>query len=316
MTLNGVPGFTVGAIMLFQALYSSINVHVQQIVNYLPQISSGKEAVRSICEIMNNDDIEDNLGKKDFKRVAGNFEFKNVYYRYPNASDYAIKNFNLTVKKGECIAVVGSSGSGKSTLINMIIGFLMASEGTLKVDGHSIKDINVSDYRKSISVVTQNTILFEGSIKDNITYGLKKYSSEDLNKAVKLANIEEFLKDIPEGLNFNIGEHGNKLSGGQKQRIAIARALIRKPSVLILDEATSALDNESEYYVQQAINNVIKNKTTFIVAHRLSTIRNADRIIVMENGEIIEMGTYEELVKLKGKFFTLKNLSEISNKTA
>ncbi len=316
MTLNDVPGFTAGSIMLFQALYSSINVYVQQIVNYLPQISSGKEAVRSICEIMNNDDIEDNYGKKDFKRVEGNYKFKNVYYRYPNASDYAIKNLNLTVKKGECIAVVGSSGSGKSTLINMIIGFLKATKGTLEIDGHSIKSINVSDYRKSISVVTQNTILFEGSIKENITYGLSKYTKEDLDEVIKLANIEEFLKDIPEGIEFNIGERGNKLSGGQKQRIAIARALIRKPSVLILDEATSALDNESEYYVQQAINNVIKDKTTFIVAHRLSTIRNADRIIVMENGEIIETGTYEELVNLKGKFFTLKNLSEISNKTA
>ncbi|MBO5926225.1 MAG: ABC transporter ATP-binding protein, partial [Clostridia bacterium] len=292
MTLYGVDGFTVGSIMLYQSLYSSITTHIQQIFNYLPQISSGKEAIHSICEIMNNDDIEDNHGKKGFKKVTGSYSFENVSYRYPNSKEYAIKNFNLTVNKGECIAFVGSSGSGKSTIINMIIGFLKPTSGVLKIDNQSITDINVSDYRHSLSVVPQTSILFEGSIRENITYGLPRYTEEDLQRVVEQANINEFLKDIPEGLNFNIGEHGNKLSGGQKQRITIARALIRKPSVLILDEATSALDNISEYHVQEAINNVIKDNTTFIVAHRLSTIRNADRIVVMENGEIVETGTF------------------------
>ncbi len=316
LTLNGVDGFTVGSIMLFQSLYASITSYIQQIINYLPQISSGKEAIRSICEIMNNDDIEDNHGKKGFKKVKGTYAFENVYYRYPNAQDYAIKNFSLTVNKGECIAFVGSSGSGKSTIMNMIIGFLKPTIGVLKIDDKPVTEINISDYRHSLSVVPQTSILFEGTIRENITYGLPRYTEEDLQRVVEQANINEFLKDIPEGLNFNIGEHGNKLSGGQKQRITIARALIRNPSVLILDEATSALDNISEYQVQQAINNVIKDKTTFIVAHRLSTIRNADRIVVMEAGEIVETGTYNELMALKGKFYKLKNLSDLTSKSA
>ena len=316
LAYNGVEGFSVGSILLYQTLYLSIATNISGILNYLPQISSGKEAIRSICEIMNNDDIEDNHGKRGFKKVDGNYHFVNVYYRYPDADEYIIKNFNLTVKKGECIAFVGSSGSGKSTIINMIIGFLKPTEGSLLIDSQSVNDINVSDYRHSLSVVPQASVLFEGTIRENITYGLSHYTEEDLQRVVKQANIEEFLKDIPEGLNFNIGEHGNRLSGGQKQRITIARALIRKPSVLILDEATSALDNVSEYYVQQAIEEVIKNKTSFIVAHRLSTIRNADRIVVMENGEIIETGTFDELMELKGKFYELKNLSELTGKTA
>ena len=316
MTLLGFPGFTLGSIMLYQSLYSSITTHIQQLINYAPQISSGKESIHSICEIMNNDDIEDNHGKKGLKKVNGYYQFKNVYYKYPNSQDYAIKNFNLSVKKGECIAFVGSSGSGKSTIMNMIIGFLKPTDGVLKIDDKSVTELDLSDYRHSLSVVPQASILFEGSIRDNITYGLPRYTEEDLQRVVKQANIEEFLKDIPEGLNFNIGEHGNKLSGGQKQRITIARALIRKPSVLILDEATSALDNISEYQVQQAINNVIKDKTTFIVAHRLSTIRNADRIVVMDGGEIVETGTFDELMALKGKFYELKNLSDLTNKSA
>ena len=316
MTLLGFPGFTLGSIMLYQSLYSSITTHIQQLINYAPQISSGKESIHSICEIMNNDDIEDNHGKKGLKKVSGYYQFKNVYYKYPNSQDYAIKNFNLSVKKGECIAFVGSSGSGKSTIMNMIIGFLKPTDGVLKIDDKSVTELDLSDYRHSLSVVPQASILFEGSIRDNITYGLPRYTEEDLQRVVKQANIEEFLKDIPEGLNFNIGEHGNRLSGGQKQRITIARALIRKPSVLILDEATSALDNISEYQVQQAINNVIKDKTTFIVAHRLSTIRNADRIVVMDGGEIVETGTFDELMALKGKFYELKNLSDLTNKSA
>ena len=188
MTLFQVDGFTLGSIMLYQSLYSSITTHIQQLINYAPQISSGKESIHSICEIMNNDDIEDNHGKKGLKKVNGYYEFKNVYYKYPNSQDYAIKNFNLSVKKGECIAFVGSSGSGKSTIMNMIIGFLKPTDGVLKIDDKSVTELDLSDYRHSLSVVPQASILFEGSIRDNITYGLPRYTEEDLQRVDKLAD--------------------------------------------------------------------------------------------------------------------------------
>ena len=315
MALKGVPGFTVGAITLYQSLFSNINGEVQSIINAFPQIASGKESLRSLSEIMDSDDIEDSRGKRKLSGLKGDVKFDEVYYRYPDKTDYVIKNFCLDVKAGECIAVVGSSGSGKSTVMNMIIGFLKPTSGTLSIDGVNICDLDLSAYRSYLSVVPQSSVLFEGSIRDNITYGLKKYSDEQLNDAVERANINEFLKDMPDGLNTNVGEHGGKLSGGQKQRIAIARALIRDPRILILDEATSALDNVSEYHVQKAIESVIKGRTTFIVAHRLSTIRSADRIVCMENGEIAEIGTYDELMALKGKFYELKRLSEFSAET-
>ncbi len=314
MTIKGVPGFTVGAIMLYQSMYSSITSHVQALINLMPSIATGKEAMHSISEIMNSNEIEDNDGKIHIQKSDGNFEFENVSYKYPHSEEYVIKDFNLKVKKGECIAFVGKSGCGKSTIMNMIIGFLKPTNGTMLIDGKSVNDINITDYRHSISVVPQNSILFDGTIRENITYGLTKYSEEDVQRVVEQSNISEFLKDIPEGLNFKIGEHGAKLSGGQRQRISIARALIRNPSILILDEATSALDNVSEYHVQKAIEQVIKGKTTFIVAHRLSTIRNADRIVVMDDGKILETGTYDELIKLKGRFYELKTLNELTDK--
>ncbi len=314
MTLKGVDGFNAGAIVLFQSIFSQIYGNVNQIINSIPQISQGVDSINSITEIMACDDIEDNTGKLPINKVDGYVKFDNVSYRYPDSPDYTIKNFSLDVKKGECIAFVGSSGSGKSTIMNMIIGFLKPTIGTLYIDGNSITDINLSDYRHLISVVSQNSLLFDGSVKDNITYGLNNYTEEQLQKVLKMANVEEFLPELSKGIDTIIGEHGDKISGGQKQRITIARALIRNPSILILDEATSALDNISEYHVQKAIESIIKERTTFIVAHRLSTIRNADRIVVMENGEICEIGSYDELMQKQGKFAKLKLLSDIATK--
>ena len=198
----------------------------------------------------------------------------------------------------------------------MIIGFLKATSGCISLDGKPIDEINLSDYRKFISVVPQTSILFPGTIKENIVYGLKSYTQEELDRAIEMANINEFIKDLPNGLDTKIGEHGDKLSGGQKQRISIARAIIRNPQIIILDEATSALDNISEYQVQKAISSLIKDRTTFIVAHRLSTIRDADRIVVMDKGEIIETGTYNELMDKKGRFYELKSLSDLNEKAS
>lgn len=200
--------------------------------------------------------------------------------------------------------------------MNLIIGFLQPTEGHLYIDENDITEISLSDYRHSISVVPQNSILFAGTIRENITYGMEKIDEKKIEEVAEMANLNEFVKDLPNGLDTFIGEHGGKLSGGQKQRITIARALIRDPKILILDEATSALDNISEYHVQKAISGLIKGRTTFIVAHRLSTIRDADRIVVMDAGKCVEMGTYEQLMAKKGKFYELKNLNDMSYKQA
>lgn len=315
MAIKGVSGFTAGSIVLYQSLFSQINGYIQSIINSMPQLAVGKESIHSVSEIMNSEDIENNRGKHKIEKVNGNVDFEHVYYRYPGANEDMIKDFNLHVTSGECIAFVGSSGSGKSTIMNMIIGFLKPTRGNLLIDGENIENIDLSEYRHSISVVPQNSILFDGTVRENITYGLIRYTEEDLQRVVEMSNVSEFLPELKDGLDTRIGEHGGKLSGGQKQRITIARALIRNPSILILDEATSALDNVSEYHVQKAIETARQNRTTFIVAHRLSTIRNADRIVVMENGVIRETGTYDELMALKGKFYELKSLNDIATKS-
>ncbi len=302
----------VGDIVIFQSYFSMVTSNVSNLVNLIPEMTKGLESINSISEIVLSDEIENNYGKIKLKYVHGTVQFDNVSYKYPNTVDDVIKNITLNVESGECIAFVGASGSGKSTIMNMIIGFLQATNGTIKIDGKDINDINLTEYRKHISVVPQTSILFPGSIKENIVYGLKNYTQEDLDRAVEMANMNEFLKDLPDGIDTSIGEHGDKLSGGQKQRICIARAIIRNPKIIILDEATSALDNISEYQVQKAISSLIKDRTTFIVAHRLSTIRDADRIVVMEKGEIAEIGTYKELMDLKGKFYDLKALSDLA----
>ncbi|MBQ9756344.1 MAG: ABC transporter ATP-binding protein [Clostridia bacterium] len=314
LALNGI--IKVGDIVLYQSMFTQISGYVSTLVNCVPQIGSGAEALSSISEIMNAKDVEIVTGKSHVKDIEGRVDFKNLSYRYPNSEDMVVKNFNLKVEKGECIAVVGSSGSGKTTLMNLIIGFMMPSDGDLLIDGKSVKEFNLSEYRHHISVVPQNSILFPGTIRENITYGLNKYSEKQLEKAVQMANLSELIAELPNGLDTQIGEHGDKLSGGQKQRITIARALIRNPKILILDEATSALDNISEYHVQKAISASIAGRTTFIVAHRLSTIRNADRIVVMENGVAVEIGTYDQLMEKKGKFFELKNLNDLNQKPA
>lgn len=301
----------VGDIVLYQSYFSQISNYVLSIVNIYPELAKGLEAVHSMTEVILSDDIEDNRDKIRLRYVHGTVYFDNCCYRYPHADEDVIKDFTLHAEKGECIAFVGSSGSGKSTLMNMIIGFLMPTSGSLTIDGKPIETLNLTDYRRFISVVPQNSVMFTGTIRDNILYGLHDVPEEKLADVVKKANIEEFLADMPQGLDTDIGENGSRLSGGQKQRISIARALIRDPRILILDEATSALDNVSERHVQKAISELIKNRTTFIVAHRLSTIRDADRIVVMDKGRCAELGTYDELMEKKGRFYELKKLSDI-----
>jgi ATP-binding cassette subfamily B protein len=299
---------TVGDVILYQSFFTSILNQVSSLINIYPEIVKGFESINSVAEIFMSEDIEDNRDKKKVKNIKGNFRFENVEFKY-NASDKPVlKDFNLEVKSGECIAFVGESGAGKTTILNLIIGFNKATKGRILIDNMDMSEINLNSYRKFIAVVPQNTILFSGTVRDNITYGLPSVSDEKLQEVIEAANLSDVIKKLPKGLDTSIGEHGGMLSGGQRQRIAIARALIRNPQIIVLDEATSALDNISEMHVQKAMRNLIKERTTFIVAHRLSTIRDADRIVVLKGGMCVECGTYDELIDKKGEFYNLRKL--------
>ncbi len=301
---------SVGNVVLFQSYFNTITANIQALLNIYPEFAKGAESIKSVSEIMISDNIENNDGKIKLRYVHGTINFKDVSYKYPGADKDVIKHLNLNVEPGDCVAFVGSSGSGKSTVMNLIIGFLNATSGEIDIDGKPIEMLNLQDYRHFLAVVPQNCILFSGTIKENILYGLANYSKQRFEQVLDLANIREFTDKLPDGINTYVEEHGGNLSGGQKQRISIARAMMRDPKIIILDEATSALDNISEYHVQQAMSSLMKNRTTFIVAHRLSTIRDANKIVVMENGECIEQGTYDELMKKHGKFYELKTLSD------
>jgi ATP-binding cassette subfamily B protein len=294
---------TVGDVVMYQGFFIQIIGAVQGFLGIAPQLTSGLESMRSIGEVLESPDIEQNDGKLDVKTVGGTFEFDHVRFEYPGATRPAIDNLSLSVAAGECIAVVGESGSGKSTLMNLIIGFRRPTGGRILLDGTDMATINYRSFRRFVAVVPQQTVLFTGSVRDNITYGLQHVSEAKLTQALEMSNCADFVRKLPHGLETSIGSRGGKLSGGQRQRIAIARALLRDPRVIIFDEATSALDLQSEFLVQQAINRLIEGRTTFIVAHRLSTIRHATRVVVMSEGRITEIGTHKELLDRKGSAF-------------
>jgi ATP-binding cassette subfamily B protein len=267
-------------------------------------MTMGVESIRSIGEVLESPDIEQNEGKLEVATVAGRLQFEHVTFQYPGAAHPAVADLSLDVAAGECVAVVGESGSGKSTLMNLVIGFRRPTGGRVLLDGVDMAAINFRSFRRFLAVVPQQTVLFSGTIRENITYGLKAVPAAKLNQALEMANCAQFVAELPQGLETPIGGHGGRLSGGQRQRLAIARALLRDPRLIILDEATSALDLLSEQLVQQAINRLIAGRTTFIVAHRLSTIRHAHRIVVMSGGRIIEVGTHAELLARPGSAFS------------
>lgn len=297
-----------GDIVLYQSYFATIVTQVSGLIMLLPTIAKGMESVESISEVLNAYDIEDNSNKIVLEGLEGRFDFSNVSFKYPKTDSHVLDDFSLSVKPGETIAFVGGSGAGKSTAMNLLIGFHLASKGVVAIDGNDMSEINRRCYRKHIAVVPQNTILFSGTIRENIAYGLKGVSESEILTAVKAANLMELIEALPEGLDTTIGERGNKLSGGQRQRIAIARAIIRNPKVIFFDEATSALDSVSETLILEAMDNLIEGRTTFVVAHRLSTIKKADRICVMSSGRCVELGTYDELMAKKGVFFEMKSL--------
>lgn len=292
----------IGDITLYQTYFSSIVAQIAGVVTLLPVLTKGLESIESIGDVLCANDIEDTRKKKKISKLHGDISFENVSFSYKNEDHPILSDLNLHIKSGETIAFVGGSGSGKTTILNLTIGFLRPQKGHVKIDHQDLMDLNLQSYREHIAVVPQQSILFTGTVRENITYGANNISDETLWKIIKAANLEDVIQNLPNGLDTMITEHGENLSGGQRQRISIARAFIRNPQILILDEATSALDSVSEKKIQDSIQHLVKGRTTLIVAHRLSTIRNADRIAVIGNGGVMECGSYEELMQKKGEF--------------
>jgi ATP-binding cassette, subfamily B, bacterial len=297
---------TPGEVVMYQTYFTTVVNAVSGLITLIPTIAKGMESVTSIGEVLTACEVEHHENKPKLKKVSGNFSLQNLSYRYPGTNHNIIQHLSLDVKQGETIAFVGESGSGKSTILNLLIGFIQPSEGEILLDGKDMTSIDLRSYRNHLAVVPQETILFSGTIRQNITYGIPSVTEQELERVLMAANLWDVIQKLPDGLDTRIGEHGDKLSGGQRQRISIARALIRNPKVIILDEATSALDSHSEKKIQEAFNILCKDRTTFIVAHRLGTIRNADKIAVIKDGSCVEFGTYDELMLKNGEFFELK----------
>ena len=297
----------VGDITLYQNYFTMLVSSVTMILAMIPTFARGIEAVTSVGELMHAREEESGEGKQPLKEVQGAYSFRDVHFAYEQGHP-VLSDFTLDVQPGETVALVGESGVGKTTVINMVIGYHYPDGGTVTIDGQNMRDIDLRTYRRHIAVVPQNTILFSGTIRDNITYGLSDVSEEKLAEILEAARLTEMIAQLPKGLDTSVGEHGGKLSGGQRQRISIARALIRDPKVIILDEATSALDSVSEKKIQEALDHLTAGRTTFVVAHRLSTIKDADKIAVMEGGRCVECGTYDELMEKQGAFYRYRKL--------
>ncbi len=309
MAMSGL--IKVGDVTFYQSSFTTVVNQFSALINLLPILTKGLESVSSIGEVLSSDEIEENEGKEELLSLRGEYTFKQVSFSYPGSSKEVLHGLDFTVKQGETIALVGESGSGKTTILNMLIGFILPSGGQLMLDGKDMKGLNLRTYRRFLSVVPQTPVLFTGTVRENITYGLEHVSEEQIAQAVEAANLSEVVKRLPQGLDTMIEEHGANLSGGQRQRISIARALIRNPQVIILDEATSALDSISESEIQEALERLTKGRTTFIVAHRLSTVRGADRILVIGQGRIREQGSYQELMAKKGEFYQMEQLQRM-----
>ncbi len=293
----------------FLGLAYNILTPAKQISKATYSVKKGDAAAERILEVLETPstitDAPNALDKKDFN---SEISIENIDFSYEN--EKVLKNFSVTVPKGQTVALVGQSGSGKSTIANLITRFYDVDKGSIKIDGNDIRQIKKTSLRDLMGLVTQDSILFNDTIRNNITLGKENASDEEIIDALKIANAWEFVKELPGVLDTNIGDSGNKLSGGQKQRLSIARAVLKNPPVMILDEATSALDTESEKLVQKALENMMKNRTSVVIAHRLSTIQNADKIVVMQRGEIVEQGRHQELIAANG---TYKKLVEMQS---
>jgi ATP-binding cassette, subfamily B, bacterial MsbA len=296
-----------GLFMVYMGLAYNILTPAKAISKASYSVKKGNAAAERVLEILNTvsplEDIPNAKVKSDFTREI---RLDNISFKYEN--DLVLKNFSLNVPKGKTVALVGQSGSGKSTIANLVTRFYDVNEGTISIDGEDIKCLTKHSLRSLMGLVTQDSILFNDSIKNNLLLGKENATDEEIVEALKIANAWEFVKDLPNGIDTNIGDSGGKLSGGQKQRLSIARAVLKNPPIMILDEATSALDTESERLVQDALEKMMMNRTSIVIAHRLSTIQNADLIVVMQKGEIAEQGTHTELIAKNGVYRKLVDM--------
>ena len=294
-TLNGA------AFITYMGLAYNILTPAKSISKASYNIKRGNAAAERILEILEQENpIVGKVDAIEKNTFESEISIKNINFKY--GDEIVLKNFSLEVKKGETVALVGQSGSGKSTIANLLTRFYDVNEGAIEIDSVAIKDMNLQSLRGLMGLVTQDSILFNDTIKANISLGKLDATDEEIIEALKIANAYEFVKDLPKGIYTNIGDSGNKLSGGQKQRLSIARAVLKNPPIMILDEATSALDTESEKFVQIALENMMQNRTSIVIAHRLSTIQKADKIVVLHKGEIVEQGTHDELIARNGTY--------------
>ena len=281
---------------------------VRLLSNVSVNIQKGVASAERVFKILDTKPtIYSKVNAKNIKEFQSQIEFRDVSFKYDERNE-VVKNINFTISKGQILALVGPSGAGKSTLADLLPRFYDVNSGSIKIDNHDIRDLNLNSLRKLMGIVTQETILFDDTIQSNITYGIKTYSNNDLENAAKAANAYNFIKEQPNGFETIIGEKGIKLSGGQRQRLAIARAILRNPPILILDEATSSLDVEAERKVQEALENLMLDRTTLVIAHRLSTVINADKIVVLDDGELVETGDHRALYTKKGLYHKLYNI--------
>ena len=288
----------------FMALAYGILTPAKAISKASYRVKNGVAAADRVFEVLyHKDTMPDHKNALKLSGFTNKIQLKNVSFKYEN--EYVLKNFSMTVEKGQSVALVGQSGSGKSTIANLLTRFYDVNEGTISIDGNDIKNTTKTSLRSQIGLVTQDSILFNNSIKNNLKIGKDSATEEEIIDALKVANAWEFVKQLPKGIETNIGDAGNSLSGGQKQRLSIARAVLKNAPIMILDEATSALDTESERLVQDALENMMKNRTSVVIAHRLSTIQNADHIIVMKQGKMVEQGKHQELLDKKGVYYSL-----------
>lgn len=296
-----------GYILLFYTVLNPIKLITTTFYN----IQKGEASAERIMTVLNTkNSIEDKPNAAIKEDFTNKIEFKNISFKYKKT--YVLKDFSLTINKGETVALVGQSGSGKSTLANLITRFYDVNKGDVLIDGHNIKEVTKKSLRDLMGIVSQDSILFNDTIANNIKLGTQAATDEAILDAAKIANADEFIQNLPQKYETNIGDSGNTLSGGQKQRLSIARAVLKNPPIMILDEATSALDTESEQLVQTALEKMMQNRTSLVIAHRLSTIQKADKIIVMKEGKIVEQGKHEELLATKGEYYKLVTMQSLS----